>query len=129
MTRHKSVHDSNLEETTDVRNLRMRTKESEGWDLVQRHDLQLKYTDARVENLELKTETIASEIRQIREGQIESRIAERQIIEKLNSAEKQRAEAAAKADSKNDSFKRNAIAFGSMVVAIVALSLKQCGHG
>jgi hypothetical protein len=129
MTRAKSVVDGDMEETTDVRMMRSRgmTKDSIALELVQKQSTHIKLHDVRLDKLESTADGITEQIRIVREGQIESKSVEKQILEKLVSAEQQRAEAKKAETSKNDMLTRNIFAFGSLVVAIVALSLNRCG--
>lgn len=135
MTRARSRADQTDAQIAAMELARGRTKESLAWDLVNTHDVELKHVNRRVEGLETTTHQIAVTLGEIKTHQQTAQHTEAQILKRLDSIVDAGKETAkeAKGDSRwhagrKTEWLRNLIAFGCLVVAILATALDKCNR-
>lgn len=112
---------------------RGRSRESLGWDLVQRHDNEIGHVNRRIEMLEIGTGEIHKSLRSISEELREASGLAQLTSDKIEHIETlQEAQAASVADQaryrrtlRNDLF-RNLVALASLATALAAMFLKSC---
>lgn len=112
---------------------RGRSRESLGWDLVQRHDNEIGHVNRRLETLEAGTGAINANLQKIRDELREADALAQATSDKVEHIEEmQAAQATTEAEQaryrrtlRNDLF-RNLVALASLCTALAAMFLKSC---